>query len=538
MNQTHDPIEASAGKHEPHPRALAPANLLLTLALSLCGAVVGIQMLVSLGITPNTSLIGALAAMALARIPWAGFAGYRSIHSQNLAQTSISSASFGAANSLFLPIGIPFLFGLPEMVVPMLVGVTLAMLLDGFLLYRLFGSPAFPATQAWPMGVAAAEAIKAGDSGGRQARRLLVGLAVGAAGNLAGLPMSALGVALIGGMAAMVAFGIGLLVRGYAEPLLGIDLAAMYVPHGMMIGAGAMAVVQMARVLSRRAKPVAADAQEQPAGAAPVRSGRMLRLGWLGYLAIMILLTAGTGIYVGMPWPMLVGFVIYGTFSAFIHEVLVGIAAMHSGWFPAFAIALISLLIGIIIGFPPEALVVLAGFSAATGPAFADMGYDLKAGWLLRGEGRDPQFEWEGRRQQWLAGLVGFGVAAVVVALTHKYFFAQGLVAPINQAYVAAIKTGASPDLARSLVVWGVVGAAVQAIGGVRRQLGVLLATGLLIVNPMAGWMVALGLVFRVWWQRRNGAQSDKTLEVFAGGVIAGDALCGFGVGLGKSLIK
>ena len=55
----------------------------------------------------------------------------------------------------------------------------------------------------------------------------------------------------------------------------------------------------------------------------------------------------------------------------------VGIAAMHSGWFPAFAVALITLIIGIMIGFPPAALVVLAGFTAATGPAFADMGLSL-----------------------------------------------------------------------------------------------------------------------------------------------------------------
>ncbi|MEI7100614.1 OPT family oligopeptide transporter, partial [Klebsiella pneumoniae] len=81
----------------------------------------------------------------------------------------------------------------------------------------------------------------------------------------------------------------------------------------------------------------------------------------------------------------LIGFMIYAAFAAFLHEMIVGLAAMHSGWFPAFAVALITLLIGILIGFPPEALAMLCGFSAATGPAFADMGYDLKAGWILRG---------------------------------------------------------------------------------------------------------------------------------------------------------
>jgi uncharacterized oligopeptide transporter (OPT) family protein len=74
-----------------HPRALAADNLILTVVLSVFGAIVGIQLLASLGITPSTSLIGALAAMTLARIPLAMFRGFRSVHSQNLAQTSISS---------------------------------------------------------------------------------------------------------------------------------------------------------------------------------------------------------------------------------------------------------------------------------------------------------------------------------------------------------------------------------------------------------------------------------------------------------------
>lgn len=156
-------VERLAASPRRHPRALAPGNLILTVVLSLFGAVVGMQLLATLGITPSTSLVGALAAMTLARIPLAAFRGYRSVHAQNLAQTSISSATFGAANSLFLPIGIPFLFGLPDMVLPMLIGVAAAMLVDAWLLYRLFNTPAFPADNPWPPGIAAAEAIKAGD---------------------------------------------------------------------------------------------------------------------------------------------------------------------------------------------------------------------------------------------------------------------------------------------------------------------------------------------------------------------------------------
>lgn len=532
-----DDAHATHPSSELNPKALAPANLILTVVLSVFGAIVGIQMLASLGITPSTSLIGALAAMTLARVPLAMFRGFRSVHAQNLAQTSISSATFGAANSLFLPIGIPFLFGLPDMVVPMLVGVSLAMLLDAWLLYRMFDTPAFPASNPWPLGIAAAEAIKAGDGGGKQAWLLLGGLATGVAGAVFKLPMSAFGVALIGGLGAMIAFGVGLLVRGYSTPLFGLDIGALYVPHGMMIGAGIVALAQVGRVvLGRRGAAPGAPVSQEARGATAL--GRSLRLGGAGYLAIMVLLAVGTGVYTGMSPGMLVCFVIYGTFAAFVHELIVGIAAMHSGWFPAFAVALISLLIGILIGFPPEALVVLAGFSAATGPAFADMGYDLKAGHLLRGETSGTPFETEGRREQMIAGMVGFAVAIVVVACSYKLFFANHQTAPINAAYVAAIKAGISGDTARNLALWAVPGALLQILGGARQQLGVLFATGLLIASPMAGWMVAAGIACRLLVHRVLGATAREKLEVFAGGVIAGDALYSFFSGVVKSLRK
>ena len=47
---------------------------------------------------------------------------------------------------------------------------------------------------------------------------------------------------------------------------------------------------------------------------------------------------------------------------------------MHAGWFPAFATALIFLIVGMLLGFPDLPLAILVGFTAATGPAFADMG--------------------------------------------------------------------------------------------------------------------------------------------------------------------
>ncbi|MCX0247033.1 OPT/YSL family transporter [Streptomyces drozdowiczii] len=535
---TDAPATAPAGGR--HPRALAPGNLILTVVLSVFGAVVGVQLLATLGVTPSTSLIGALAAMTLARVPLVAFRGFRSVHAQNLAQTSISSATFGAANSLFLPIGIPFLFGMDDMIVPMLVGVSVAMLVDAWLLYRMYDTPAFPAKNPWPLGLAAAEAIRAGDEGGRRAKVLGLGLVTGLVGAVFSLPMSAFGVALIGGFGAMAAFGVGLLFTQYADPLFGLDLNAMYLPHGMMIGAGLVALVQVARTILGARRANAAQARSaagapEGAGEGARRLGRSMRLGLGAYLAISVLLAFGTGAATHMSPGMLIGFLVYASVAAFLHELLVGIASMHSGWFPAFAIALITLLLGILIGFPPEALVVLSGFTAATGPAFADMGYDLKTGYLLRGENADPAFELEGRRQQLIAAMIGFGVAIAVVLVSYRMFFDNGQTAPIDAAYVAAIKAGPSVETAKHLALWAVPGAIVQLVGGSKRQLGILLATGLLITTPMAGWMVAAGIAARVLAPRLLGRDVKGDLEVFAGGAIAGDALYSFGNGVFKA---
>src|SRR6516165_8362219 len=82
--------------HEPHPSTFSPATFALLVVLAIFGAIIGIQLILQLGVTPNTSIIGALVAMILARVPLTLFARYRSVHVQNLAQSNISAATFGA----------------------------------------------------------------------------------------------------------------------------------------------------------------------------------------------------------------------------------------------------------------------------------------------------------------------------------------------------------------------------------------------------------------------------------------------------------
>jgi uncharacterized oligopeptide transporter (OPT) family protein len=505
-------------------RFMEPLLLLVSLALSVLGAIIGMQLIVTLGISANTSIIGALIAIVFSRIPIELARRFRVLERQNLVQTAISSATFGAANSLMIPLGVPFAMGMPELAMPMMTGAFVAMLVDGAMLYFLFGSRTFPASGGWPAGVATAEAIWAGDQGGRKAAFLGLGVFVGVAGAWFGVPMSAFGAAFLGNIAALSMLGVGLLMRGYSVALTGVDLAKAYIPHGIMIGAGTVAMIQVGSQIygARRDAGTQADAK-----GSREHTARILTLGYVIYALIALLITALAGGFSHMSLGMAIAFVLYAAFAAYVHELIVGIAAMHSGWFPAFAVALITLTIGILIGFPTTALAMLAGFSAATGPAFADMGYDLKTGWLLRGEGRDPALELAGRRQQFIAAMAGFLVAAAAVALFGKGLLARDMLPPVDRVYAASIKAGSSWEIARSLALWAVPGALLQWLGGAKRQLGVLLATGLLLTSPLAGFAVLAGLLIRLVLRRMRGAEPPE-LSAFAGGVIAGDALFTF----------
>ncbi len=510
-----------------------PLLLLVSLALSVLGAIIGMQLIVTLGISANTSVIGALIAIVFSRIPIEVARRFRVLERQNLVQTAISSATFGAGNSLMIPLGVPYAVGMPELSLPMMIGALAAMLVDGAMLYFLFGTRTFPATGSWPSGVATAEAIWAGDQGGRKAAFLGLGVLVGVAGSWLGVPMSAFGAAFLGNIAALTMFGIGLLVRGYSVAVTGIDIAKAYIPHGIMIGAGTVAMIQVGSEIYRARQASGAQAQRAAQASSAGRAGRILAGGYVIYALIALLITGLAGGFTHMSLGMAIAFVLYAAFAAYVHELIVGIAAMHSGWFPAFAVALITLTIGILIGFPPTALAVLAGFSAATGPAFADMGYDLKTGFLLRGEGRDPELELAGRRQQFIAAMAGFVVAGVVVLLFSKGFFARDMLPPVDRVYAASIKAGSSWEITRSLALWAIPGALLQWLGGAKRQLGVLLATGLLLTSPLAGFAVLAGLLLRLVLRRMRGKEPPE-LSAFAGGVIAGDALFTFG----RSLIK
>ncbi len=517
-----------------HPRALEPGVLAMNTIMSVIGAIIGLQIITTLGVTPNTAIIGVLVAIVVSRIPGAVFSRFRSVHRQNLVQSNISSSTFGAANSLLLPVGIPVLMGRPDLVTPMFIGASMGMLIDLAMLYWLFDSRIFAGRNAWPPGIAAAEAIIAGDQGGRHAALLGAGTVVGIIGSWLGVSMSAFGVAFIGNIFALTMFGVGLLLRGYGPQLFGVDMNALYIPHGMMIGAGLVALIQVVIILSKgQAHPHPVSGGSQAAVSEGLtRSESYITRGLLQglglYLVAAAILAIISGIATEMSAGQIVLWIVFAAISCICAEFIVGLSAMHAGWFPAFATALIFLVLGMILGFPPAACAVLVGFVASGGPAFADAGYDLKAGHYLRGGGRNLAFEMAGRWQQIIAGFFGLAVAWVMVLLFKDLYFSQNLFPPVDRVYATTIKAGVDPTIIRNLIMWAIPGAIVQAIGGPDRQMGILLATGLLIVNPLAGWAVLAGILIRVIALRIYGQASETPLTIFGAGSIAGDALYGF----------
>lgn len=529
-----------------HPKAYAPHILILNIVMSVLGAIIGLELIVRTGVAPNTSIVGALFAIIISRIPIAILKKYQSIHCQNLIQTSISGATFSAANCFLLPIGVPVIMGRMDLMYPMLIGSFLATIIDATILYKTFDSEMFPAEGAWPPGVASAESILAVVQKGKKALLLLAGMGIGIGGKMIGIPTDLLGVSWFGDFVAMAALGVGSLVIGIIKtngfiidifgtslPVItdlfgeGADLMArpifQYMPHGIMIGAGLISLIQCGRMLLKKSDGNSAAGKFSSSMA---NMKKALGGGYVAYLIVAVLLAVITGIWSDMSMFQLIIWVIFSAFAAIASELIVGISAMYSGWFPGFATALIFLIVGMLIGFPAIPLGILVAYTSATGPAFSDMAYDLKCGYILRGCGQDQELELEGRKQQYYSEMIGFVVAFVLVAIMAGKYFDQGLFAPVDATFAATIEAGAGAGVAKWLVIWAVPGAIIQLLGG-SRQVGILFATGLLVGSTINGLTILIALALRYVLVKRN-KENEQTLNILGAGSLAGAALYSF----------
>ena len=57
----------------------------------------------------------------------------------------------------------------------------------------------------------------------------------------------------------------------------------------------------------------------------------------------------------------------------------------------------------------------------------------------------------------------------------------------VDKVYVVAIQAGAAGNVGLASAIWAVPAVIIQRLGGPARQVGILLSTDLLILNPMAG---------------------------------------------------
>lgn len=542
-NKDYTQLHIHASKH---PKAYAPHILILNIVMSVLGAIIGLELIVRTGVAPNTSIVGALFAIIISRIPIAILKKYQSIHCQNLIQTSISGATFSAANCFLLPIGVPVIMGRMDLMYPMLIGAFLATIIDATILYKTFDSEMFPAEGAWPPDVASAESILAVVQKGKKALLLLAGMGIGIGGKMIGIPTDLLGVSWFGDFAAMAALGVGSIVIGIIKtngfiidifgtslPVItdlfgeGADLMAQpmfqYMPHGIMIGAGLISLIQCGRMLLKKSDGNSAAGKFSSSMA---NMKKALGGGYVAYLIVAVLLAVITGIWSDMSMFQLIIWVIFSAFAAIASELIVGISAMYSGWFPGFATALIFLIVGMLIGFPAIPLGILVAYTSATGPAFSDMAYDLKCGYILRGCGQDQELELEGRKQQYYSEMIGFVVAFVLVAIMAGKYFDQGLFAPVDATFAATIEAGAGAGVAKWLVIWAIPGAIIQLLGG-SRQVGILFATGLLVGSTINGLTILIALVLRYVLVKRN-KENEQTLNILGAGSLAGAALYSF----------
>ncbi|MEM3848430.1 MAG: hypothetical protein QXS42_01525, partial [Zestosphaera sp.] len=237
-----------------------------------------------------------------------------------------------------------------------------------------------------------------------------------------------------------------------------------------------------------------------------------------------------TGVSGMMNPAMFLLWVVYIGFQAWFTTLVCALSGMHAGWFPAFATALAALAISLIFGFPPLAAGIGVAYVAATGPGMADLSYDLKTGWILRGEGKDPNFEKIGRRWQFYAKILSLAVSLIMVAIFYNAYFAGlNLYPPAARTLAATAKAAADPELARWLLTWAPVGFILQLIGGPERQIGILLATGLMISNPPAGIAVLVTVAARLALVKALGAEGLRDIFYVGGaGAVGGSAIVSF----------
>ncbi|MDR2167286.1 MAG: OPT/YSL family transporter [Clostridiales bacterium] len=494
-------------------------TLVLGLLLAVLSAAICMQIMGQFGTAPNTSLIGAVLIMVVARIPLAVVRRFRNLERQNYALSMASSAGFAAANCGFVAIAIMFIMGRIDLIVPMAAGTLIGSMISVFVVGRIFDSRIFPARGAWPMGVAVAETLKAGDEGGKKGFQLFQGLAIGAVASFFGLPAAGVGIAFIANMLTMAALGVGMILRGHSELIFnGFDIGQSNIAQGIMIGAGIIALAQIISSIAKGSRKNITEPEEYTiSDKEAIRSIiGSIALFAAGAVAIALL----TGTFSGMNAGQIALWTLFAGISSVVVMILAGTSSMHSGWAPTFALVTIFLTIGVLIGFEPLPLAILVGYLGSVGPCFADTGIGLKTGWIIRGNGENPAHEAAGRRRQIFMKQIGVIVGIAMVVIFGIVLMDGEVIPPMSIFYANTVNAAAYPGLIRELAIWAIPGAILQLAFG-KKSVGLMLATGLLINHPLYGIVLLASILLRL-------IIGTKHMTTRGPGLIAGDGLFGF----------
>lgn len=511
-----------------------PMTIIFGSLLAVLSGIICMQIMGKVGVSANTSILGAVFAMLIGRIPVTMFSNFKSKERQNYIQTIVSGAGFSAANCAFVAVAVLYVMGETKVILPMAIGTIFGTVVSVYTVGALFDSPLFPAKEAWAPGVATAEVIEAGDEGGEKAKRVIQGIVVGILGSIVKLPVGAVGIVFIANIVSMMGLGIGLLIRGYIQPLTGFDLGATNIPQGVMVGAGIVALCQSIYSIyqnSSKKRRAETEKQEREEGltVSATKTKKTLIIAMLTHVGGGVVTGIICGIFTGMSAGTLIVWIIWTAFSSVASMIIIGKAAMYSGWFPGFAVTTIFMTIGVLLGFEPVAVAVMTGYICAVGPCFADMGYDLKTGWILRGKSKNKEHEVYGRKQQVYIEMLGAVIGVIVVIFFAEMTMKDGLIPATSNLFATAAEAGTNMALVKELAIWAIPGAILQFIGR-KYMFGILFATGLLINNPIYGIGVVVAVVIRK-------IIGDEFMNCRDAGLIAGDGLYSFFSGLIKMFI-
>ena len=103
-------------------RCSEPMTIIFGSVLAVLSGIICMQIMGKVGVSANTSILGAIFAMLVARIPMTVFGKFKSVERQNYIQTIVSGAGFSAANCAFVAVAILFVMGEFDAILPMALG--------------------------------------------------------------------------------------------------------------------------------------------------------------------------------------------------------------------------------------------------------------------------------------------------------------------------------------------------------------------------------------------------------------------------------